>query len=94
MFVTFVGSGKAQGLADMAVGAAVGAGTVGGVSVSPLVDASSIEANLKRQGYTNFTIPTPKPNSPYQFTATSPDGTPVTMSVDTLTGGILSVMPQ
>ena len=95
LILTFLATNAhAQGLVDTAVGAAVGSASEFGVLSAPPIPTSVITNNLKQQGYTNFTVPAFQPGMPYEFTATSPAGTPVAISVDPRTGGIISAVPQ
>ncbi len=89
-FAFFSGAAQAQ-LADEASALALGANLeLGSVARAP-ASPDAIKANLQTQGYSNITV---SPNDPSQYTAVAPGGIPVLLSVDKVTGKVISAVPQ
>lgn len=87
----FTDKASAQFLLDQALSSSVGGGNeLGGVAHSP-ADADTILQNIKQQGYSNIAV---SPTNPQQYTATNPIGMSVLLTIEPITGKILSVTPQ
>ncbi len=84
---------SAQGLIDSTMGLAVGADSeLGSVKAAP---PSGIIGGLQSQGFTNISGLAPTPmGTPMHATAISPAGIPVTLTIDPVTGQVLSATPQ
>ena len=84
-------SASAQLLLDQALGGAVGGGNELGLAARGPVDAATILQSLKQQGYSNINV---SPTNSQQYTALNPLGMAVLLTVEPVTGKILSVTPQ
>jgi hypothetical protein len=88
-------SAHAQLMIDQAMGSAIGGATELGSIPKTAMSPDSILYNLQKQGYTNISVITPTTiGTPTQVTATSPAGIPVNLTIDPVTGKVLSALPQ
>lgn len=88
--MAWVAPAQAQFLLDQAISGAVGAGTeLGSATTAP--DQATIISDLEKQGYAYIA---PVPDKPSQFTAQSPGGIPVILTIEPRTGRIINAMPR
>jgi hypothetical protein len=85
------GHAHAQLLLDQAVNGAFGGGAELGAAAHSSIDPATVLRNLQQQGYSNIVA---SPTDPLQYTATAPQGVPVTLTIEPRTGKILSALPQ
>ena len=91
ILLSHVEKADAQLMLDQALGSSVGGATELGAVARPSVDQETVVKRLQQQGYTNIVV---SPSNPHQFTANSPDGFPLLLTVEARTGQILSAQPQ
>ena len=91
LIFAYPASTQAQLLLDQFMGGSAGAGTELGSAAHAPLDTNTIVQRLQQQGYSNINLAS---TNPQQFTAISPIGTAVVLTVEPMTGQVITVTPQ
>jgi len=82
---------SAQLLLDQTLSNSVGMGTELGSAAQGPLSADAVSRRLQQQGYSNVSV---SPTNPQRYTAISPAGIPVILTVEPRTGQVLLASPQ
>ena len=85
------GDAQAQLLLDQFMSSSTGAKTETGSLGHGALSSDAIMQRIQQQGYSDIKV---SPTNPQQYTATSPAGTPVLLSIEPATGQVIGVAPQ